>query len=88
MIAEGKDGEGILDEFVAKYGTAVLAVPPDSGCNRLAWMIPYMLAIVALVTIVLSARRWSRPAPATSTGAMADDPEINARLDDELRNLD
>ena len=88
LIAEGKDSDGILDEFVAKYGKAALAEPPDTGFNRLAWMVPYVVAFAALIMIILSAKRWSRPAPATSTGAAADDPEMNARLDDELRNLD
>jgi hypothetical protein len=48
-----------------------------------------MVGAGGLVTIGLFARRWSRPSvftPATADGAM--DAELNARLDDELRDLD
>jgi hypothetical protein len=42
---------------------------------------------VALVGIVLTARRWShRDAPSTPDAGV--DPALDARLDDELRNLD
>jgi hypothetical protein len=45
------------------------------------------------VAVVLTARRWSRSeAAASPAGAMAGDasldPELSARLDDELRDLD
>jgi hypothetical protein len=39
--------------------------------------------------ILVTARRWSRPAAAVAGGGDAQiDPGLDARLDDELRNLD
>jgi hypothetical protein len=52
-------------------------------------LFPYLVGAGGLVAIGVFARRWSRPsmfAPVTADGAM--DAELNARLDDELRDLD
>ncbi len=76
--------------FVQEFGSqAVLAAPIDQGFNRLAWLFPYLVAAAG-------ARRHrrdrtplvaTRPRPA-ATGDAGLDPALNARLDDELRNLD
>jgi cytochrome c-type biogenesis protein CcmF len=89
-IAEGMDYDAIKASFVREFGGQdVLAAPLDRGFNRLAWLLPYLVATLALGGIVISARRWSRqsstPAAAADTGV---DAEMSARLDDELRNLD
>jgi cytochrome c-type biogenesis protein CcmF len=90
LVDSGMTKPQVLDFYVAKYGgQQVLAAPIDQGFNRLAWGVPYVVGLLALVGIVLTARRWSRseaaPAPAGDPGL---DPELSARLDDELRDLD
>jgi cytochrome c-type biogenesis protein CcmF len=89
-LKEGKNREEILTAFVEKYGAAVLAVPRNTGFNSLAWLLPYGLAGLGLIVIVITARRWSmRPAAAGPGGAtMTVDSALDARLDDELRDLD
>jgi cytochrome c-type biogenesis protein CcmF len=88
-IAEGQDYDAIKASFVQEFGgQAVLAAPLDQGFNRLAWLFPYLAAAAALVGIVVSARRWSRQAAPASAGDAGLDPALDARLDDELRNLD
>jgi cytochrome c-type biogenesis protein CcmF len=89
-IAEGMDYDAIKASFIQEFGGQdVLAAPLDRGFNRLAWLLPYVVATLALFGIVVSTRRWSRqsstPAAAGDAGL---DPELSARLDDELRNLD
>ncbi|NOT27109.1 MAG: cytochrome c biogenesis protein CcsA [Acidobacteria bacterium] len=89
-IAEGMDYDAIKASFIQEFGGQdVLAAPLDRGFNRLAWLLPYVVATLALCGIVVSTRRWSRqsstPAAAGDAGL---DPELSARLDDELRNLD
>jgi len=74
---------------VRDYGQFVRDVPEDSGFNRLAWLLPYLLAAGGLVVIVVNARRWShRPSVATGGASTVTDPALDARLDDELRDLD
>src|SRR5919106_3718125 len=89
LVAEGKTHDEIVAALVTEHGQAILAVPEDRGFNRLAWMFPYVLAAAGLITIIVNARRWSHhPAPASSGASVANDPALDARLDDELRNLD
>ena len=89
FLKDGKSEQDAISAFVAKYGLAVLAVPPNTGFNTLSWLFPYALGIAGLITILLTARRWSRPAAAVAGGGETQiDPGLDARLDDELRNLD
>ena len=88
LLAEGKNEEEIVAIFVRDAGSQdVLAAPLDGPFNRLAWLVPYLVALVALVAIAMTARRWSQPVPAMA-GDRGLDPTLDARLDDELRNLD
>jgi cytochrome c-type biogenesis protein CcmF len=87
-IAEGKDHDAIIAAFVQEFGSQdILAAPIDEGFNRLAWLFPYAVGVLGLATIWMLARRWSEPSqkPAVADGI---DPDLNERLDDELRNLD
>jgi cytochrome c-type biogenesis protein CcmF len=89
LLKSGMSEQEVLDFFVRQQGGYhVLSEPPNEGFNRLSWMFPYVVAAGALVTILLTTRRWSRPAAAVAGGAPALDPTMDARLDDELRNLD
>jgi cytochrome c-type biogenesis protein CcmF len=87
-IADGKDHDAVIAAFVEEFGSQdILAAPIDEGFNRLAWLFPYAVGVLGLLTIVLMARRWSHAAhrPAVADGI---DPDVNERLDDELRNFD
>jgi cytochrome c-type biogenesis protein CcmF len=89
LIADGKSHDEIVAAFVQDHGQAILAVPEDRGFNRLAWALPYMLAGAGLITIIVNARRWShRSTPARTEPPATHDPALDARLDDELRDLD
>jgi cytochrome c-type biogenesis protein CcmF len=89
MIAKGMTRQEIIAAFVKDFGSEdVLMVPPDHGFNRLAWLFPYLAAGFALIGIVVTARRWARPPTHALAGDTGVDPAMNARLDDELRNLD
>jgi len=91
LILQGLDRDMILATFVKDFGSEdILARPRDRGFNRMIWLFPYLAAAGALVGVVYTARRWARPAsttppPSTEAGL---DPTLDARLDDELRNLD
>jgi cytochrome c-type biogenesis protein CcmH/NrfF len=89
LLNDGKGVDQVLMAFVEKYGEAVLAVPRNTGFNALAWVLPYALGALGLVMILVTARRWSRPVAAVAGGGGSTiDPSLDARLDDELRNLD
>src|SRR5688572_12819287 len=78
-LAEGKDYDAVRVAFVEEFGSqAILAAPIDRGFNRLAWLFPYLAAAVALIGIVLTARRWTRQAAPAATDTVLD-PALSAR---------
>ena len=65
-------------------------MPLDQGFNRLAWLFPYLLAAAGAVALGAALVRWTRDGrrPQLTTGHAEADSLLEARLDDELRNLD
>jgi cytochrome c-type biogenesis protein CcmH len=89
LTKQGRTKKEILDFYVAKFGSnQVLAEPPNEGFDRLAWLAPYIVGVAALIAVAMTARRWTRPSAAAAGTNVTIDPAIDARLDDELRNLD
>ena len=86
-IAEGATEREIKAELVAQFGPGVLAEPPKSGFDLLAWAVPLAILGVGAAGVGAVAWAWSRsrgePAPA---GAV--DSELERRLDDELARFD
>lgn len=69
MLAQGATREEILDFFAQRYGQDVLAAPPKSGFNLVAWIFPLAgvaaaLAGGAMVLRAMSTRRSNGPATA------------------------
>ena len=48
MLAAGASRQEILDYFADRYGQNVLASPPKSGLNLLAWVLPLAGLVAAL----------------------------------------
>jgi cytochrome c-type biogenesis protein CcmH/NrfF len=90
FISEGKDHDAIIAAFIADFGSeAVLAAPVDRGFNRLIWLLPYALGFAGAAAVAMMALRWSRERRATAPALpIPADPELESRLDDELRDLD
>jgi cytochrome c-type biogenesis protein CcmH/NrfF len=91
LVAQGKTKDEVIQYHIAKYGSQEpLAAPIDQGFNRLAWLFPYLIGAGGLVIAGSVAIRWSRkPAAAPSADVVARaDPALEARLDDELSELD
>ena len=86
-VASGKDGPAILQDFVLRYGTKVLATPPASGFNLAVWILPICGGFIGLALVILLVRRWRHaPAAAPSTpGAI--DPETMAEVEEEMKRL-
>ena len=66
LLAEGATREEVLDYFADRYGQNVLASPPKSGVNLLAWALPIAALVAALVAVffVLRAMKGSGDGPA------------------------
>jgi cytochrome c-type biogenesis protein CcmH/NrfF len=97
LVKMGLTREQVLQYYIQKYGSQEpLAMPVDKGFNRLAWLFPYVLGSGGLLLIGVAAVRWTRRRPGAAVeGAAARaavktdaDLQLEARLDDELRDLD
>ncbi len=92
LLKAGMTEEQVLQQFVTDVGGIhVLSEPPDEGFNRLAWAVPYAAGIGGFALIGFVAVRWSRRR-AGDDGSRPlrnhDDSAMEARLDEELRDLD
>jgi cytochrome c-type biogenesis protein CcmH len=93
LVRQGKTRDEIYQYYIAKYGSQEpLASPIDKGFNRLAWLVPYLAGATGALAIAFVALRWSRrdatPEQPSRDTQPETDPELNARLNDELRDLD
>ena len=75
MLAAGAGRAEILDWFAERYGPSVLAAPPKTGRNLLAWTLPVAGVIAALLAGVLALRAMTgrnRDDAAAAAGAVPD----------------
>jgi cytochrome c-type biogenesis protein CcmF len=90
LLDSGKSREEVYQYFITKYGSQEpLGAPIDKGFNRLAWLFPYVVGASGAMAVALVALRWSkREAKEPTPEVLADDPALQSRLEDELRDLD
>jgi cytochrome c-type biogenesis protein CcmH len=62
-LERGDSDDLILQAFVQKYGTVVLAAPTATGFNRIAWIMPFVALFGGLALVVLVVRKWRLPPP-------------------------
>jgi len=92
-IAAGDTKSEINAKLVAEFGQAVLAAPPRSGFNLLAWVLPLAGAGIGAVALGLLARRWARARvepvpPASLNGSGVLPPDLDRRVDEALARYD
>ena len=51
LLAEGRTRQEVLDYFVDRYGADILAAPPKSGSNLVAWILPIVGVAAGLVGV-------------------------------------
>ena len=94
-IRQGWTKSEIKNSLVAEYGESILASPPKSGFNLLAWLLPLAGVGVAALVLGIAAWSWSRgraepetsPSPSLN-GQGPIDPELERRVDEELIRLE
>jgi cytochrome c-type biogenesis protein CcmH len=74
-LHEGATSQEILDFFAQRYGTGILAAPPRSGFNLLAWIFPLAGVAAALAAGLLVLRSMStRPVGRTGPAPQGPGP--------------
>jgi len=84
-IEQGETKQQIIDGLVDEFGSGILATPPKSGFDLIAWLAPALVVAAGLAAIPLMTRAWARRARAAAPEAPAPSSEEARRLDEELR---
>ena len=84
-LTRGDSDDLVLQAFVQKYGPTVLAAPPATGFNLVAWVMPFAVFFAAMGLTVLLVLRWKQrastaPPPSPEREAM----RLRARRETEL----
>src|SRR5450631_3411479 len=80
-IERGDNDSLALQGFVQKYGNTVLSAPTTTGFNRVAWIMPFAVFGLAIVSTVWLVRLWRARAVAQPIAR----PKLNAEQLDDLR---
>jgi cytochrome c-type biogenesis protein CcmH len=80
-LARGDNDSLVLQSFVQKYGNTVLAAPTTTGFNRVAWIMPFAVFVLAILLTVWLVRLWKSRAVAQPVPA----PQLDAKELDDLR---
>ena len=86
-LAAGASEKQIKAELVDQFGPGVLAEPPKSGFDLLAWLVPLGIGVLGAVFVAILAVAWSRRRAGDATEPELD-PELERRLDAELERFD
>ena len=92
MLAQGASRQQILDFFVERYGPGVLAAPPKTSFNLLAWILPPVGVVAALGALFLVLRSMvGRPSQHVATEPPSPEQDLAPYLeviDQELADPD
>ena len=89
QIAQGRDKEQIKAALVDEFGPGVLALPERDGFNLAVYLVPALLALLALAGVAVAARRWRRnPDAEPPEDPASPSAEDTRRLDAELAARD
>ena len=88
-LRQGETKEEVLQYFASKYGERVLAEPTKGGFNRMLWLLPFVIVVVAVALISLLMRRWSTRASMETEPRFDENQqsEYVTRLEKELKEF-
>jgi cytochrome c-type biogenesis protein CcmH len=88
LIARGEDKQEIEDALVAQYGPTVLATPSKHGFDLLAWLVPGIALLGALIAIGFLLARWRRTPPGPGERPADPDAADLAQLERDMSSYD
>jgi cytochrome c-type biogenesis protein CcmH len=87
-LEAGQTKQQILDAYVAAYGTHILASPPARGFDLALYLVPLFVMALTLFGLGVVLRRYEERAIVAPAEPATAAPDAEARLDEELRDLD
>ena len=86
-VERGETTEEIVNDFVARFGPGVRAVPAAEGVGLVVWVFPGLVGAATLLVLVWRLRRATLHHRTSESMAPGDD-SMSARLDREIWALD
>src|SRR5580698_5337069 len=83
QVTRGESDDQILQAMVEQYGPTVLVEPPKKGFDLLAWIMPIVVPLIALVLVWEVVRRWRQKAALAPAGGPPVSAEFLARAQRE-----
>jgi cytochrome c-type biogenesis protein CcmH len=83
LLAEGRTEPQILDAYVQRYGTRVLAEPPARGFSRVLHLWPWFIGMLTALLLGVTLRAFTRhtaPQPVAAAFSPADEQRLDAEL--------
>lgn len=82
-VARNESDDAILQAYLEQYGPTVLVEPPKKGFDLLAWVMPVLLPLIALILVWQVVRRWKQKAALAPAGGPPIDAQFLARVQSE-----
>jgi cytochrome c-type biogenesis protein CcmH len=70
-LDRGENDDLTLQDFVQKYGPTVLAAPTATGFNRVAWIMPFLVLVLGLLTTIFIVLAWKKKPALASPGGVS-----------------
>jgi cytochrome c-type biogenesis protein CcmH/NrfF len=84
-VSKNESDDAILAAYVTQYGPTVLVEPPKKGFDLLAWIMPVLLPILALILVWYVVRNWRKKAQLAPAGGPPIDAQFLARAQRETK---
>lgn len=82
-VAKNQSDDEIMAAYVTQYGPTILIEPPKKGFDLLAWVMPVLLPILALIAVWFVVGNWRKKAQLAPAGGPPVDAEFLARARSE-----
>ncbi|WP_394850359.1 cytochrome c-type biogenesis protein CcmH [Pendulispora brunnea] len=87
-LDQGESAEVIEEDLVARYGERIRAIPKGHDPRAAVSFASAGAMLLSAIGLLWLLRRWTRPRMALAAPRTGTRDEYDARLDDELRELD
>jgi cytochrome c-type biogenesis protein CcmH/NrfF len=90
-MRSGDTRDEILLGYAKQWGTDAIIVPPNEGAMRAIYAVPLAAIVGGGLGLAVFVRRWRKPTSAAEAPKPSDAKprdEYDARLDEELKDLD
>jgi cytochrome c-type biogenesis protein CcmH len=84
-VARNEPDDLTIQAFVQEYGPTVLSAPPAKGFNRVAWIMPVLVPLLALGVFGEVIRRWRQRSALVAASGPKVSPDLLARAQREAQ---